>query len=210
SSTQGDRNVRKVAIWGSCVTRDAFALDDRADELAERLPLVYYGARSSWISQASRPWSGRVPGPDDLASGFGRRMVTEDLGKTIVDRLIDVRPDLVVLDLIDERLPLARHGHTWVTVSDYLRQTPIADEVTDRADELSGMTSRRRAKLFAPAVRKLARRLMKELPETTFVLNEAPYTTRVSDGSSLPEPAAGWARDLDAGQQPLFRRLAAE
>ena len=200
---------RTVAIWGSCVTRDAFALADRADELAELLPLVHYGARSSWISQASRPWSGEAPDLAAMTSGFGRRMVTEDLGKTLVDRLVDARPDLVVLDLVDERLPLARVGSSWVTVSDYLQQAGLGARVRTAADELSAMTSSRRRRLFAAAVRPLTRRLLRELPDTTFVLNEAPYTVRVGDGTLLPEPRAGWARELDAAQQPLFRALVA-
>ena len=199
---------RTVAIWGSCVTRDAFALPGRADELAERLPLVYYGARSSWISQDSRPWTGQAPDLASMVSGFGRRMVTEDLDKTVVDRLVEHRPDVVVLDLVDERLPIARVGRTWVTVSDYLKQTALGATVTAGADELCAMTARRRARLFAPAARHLARRLVRELPGTTFVLNEAPYTTQVGDGTSMAEPQAGWARDLDAAQRPLMRALA--
>lgn len=198
---------RTVAIWGSCVTRDAFAVAERADELAERLPLVYYGARSSWISQDSRPWAGAPPDLDAMTSGFGRRMVEEDLDKTVVDRLVEHRPDIVVLDLVDERLPLARSGPTWVTVSDYLKQTALGDQVVADADEVSSMTQPRRAKLFAASARHVARRLVRELPETIFVLNEAPYTTRVGDGSVMEEPKAGWARDLDAAQRPMMRSL---
>jgi len=201
---------RTVAIWGSCVTRDAFAVADRADELAERLPLVHYGARSSWISQASRPWTGPAPDLGAMTSGFGRRMVTEDLEKSLVDRLIEQRPDLVVLDLVDERLTLARAGASWITVSDYLRQTGLGARVTAGADELSAITSSRRARLFAAAAHLVARRLVAALPETVFVLNEAPYTTRVGDGTMLGEPRAGWARDLEAAQQPLLRTLVKE
>jgi Family of unknown function (DUF6270) len=201
---------RSVAIWGSCVTRDAFALADRADELAQHLPLVYYGARSSWVSQDSRPWTGREPDLQAMTSGFGRRMVTEDLSKTVVDRLVEHRPDIVVLDLVDERLPIARIGHTWITVSDYLKQTDLAEHVLAEASELVSMTKARRAHLFATAARHLVRRLVRELPDTVFVLNEAPYTTRVGDGTEMEEPKAGWARELEAAQQPLIRSLVRE
>lgn len=202
-----DRSSRTVAIWGSCVTRDAFALADRADELAERLPLVYYGARSSWVCQDSRPWTGRAPDLSVMTSGFGRRMVTEDLEKSIIDRLVEHQPDILVLDLIDERLPIARIGDTWITLSDYLKQTDAGDRMEADANEVSSMTHPRRARLFATAARRLARRLVRELPATTFVLNEAPYTTRVGDGTEMGEPKAGWARDLDAAQQPMMRSL---
>jgi uncharacterized protein DUF6270 len=145
-----------------------------------------------------------------MTSGFGRRMVTEDLAKTVVDRLVEHRPDIVVLDLVDERLPIARVGHTWVTVSDYLKQTSLGEHVVAQASQLISMTNARRAQLFASAARRLARRLVRELPHTVFVLNEAPYTTRVGDGTDMEEPKAGWARELEAAQQPLIRSLVRE
>jgi hypothetical protein len=201
---------RTVAIWGSCVTRDAFAIASRADELAERLPLLYYGARSSWVSQDSRPW----PDPDvDLGgsvNGFGRRMVEEDFGKTILDRLAEHRPDLLVIDLIDERLPIARVGRTWVTASEYFKQTDLGPKILAEAEEQSAVTKSRRTRLFAAAARRLVGRMVRELPHTTFVLHEAPYVTRVGDGTMLKEPQAGWARDLNAAQQPMMRSLIEE
>jgi Family of unknown function (DUF6270) len=201
---------RTVAIWGSCVSRDAFALESRADELARRLPVIYYGARSSWISQASRPW----PEPEKVLASdlgaFGRRMVAEDLAKTIVDRLARLQPDLLVMDLIDERIQLARFGRTWVTVSEYLTRGAWGAGALAEADEVSSVTHPRRRRLFAAAVRRLCRRLVRELPRTTFVLNEAPYSTRVADGTSLPEPRAGWARQLDAAQRPMLATLIEE
>ena len=199
-----------VAIWGSCVTRDAFALAGRADQLAERLPLVYYGARSSWISQDSRPWPEPDPAFGGEVSGFGLRMVEEDFHKTIIDRLVELQPDIVVLDLVDERLQLARVGKTWITASEYLKQTALGPQALTDADELSSATQPRRPKLFAAAAKRLVRRMVRELPRSVFVLNEAPYTTRVGDGTSLPEPQAGWARELDAAQQPMMATLIEE
>ncbi len=195
--------ARKVAIWGSCVTRDAFALPDLQQWVEDELPLVYYGARSSWVSQASPPMSVDIDG----LSGFPQRMIIEDAAKTIVDALVAAEPDIVVLDLTDERLPIARFGQTWLTSSDYFRQLPDAQHLLAAADELVSMTSPRRAELFTEAARRLSRVLVRRLPRTAFVLNEAPYTTRVGDGTEMPEPQAGWARDLQAGQQPLVAAL---
>ncbi|MFZ0159235.1 MAG: DUF6270 domain-containing protein [Kineosporiaceae bacterium] len=199
--------ARTVAIWGSCVTRDAFAVASRREQLEEELPLVYYAARSSWISQASQPWPQTDPELGGEVSGFGLRMVQEDLNKSIIDRLAELKPDIVVLDLIDERLPIARVGRTWLTVSDYAKQTALVPRVVAAADETCSMTQPARARLFAAAARTVARRLTRELPRTAFVLNEAPYTTRVGDGTTLSDPAGGWARDLEAAQQPLLRAV---
>lgn len=200
---------RTVAIWGSCVTRDAFAVADRAEQLAEFLPLVYYGARSSWISQDSRPYPAAEADLGGL-SGFGLRMVEEDLAKTVIDRLVEHRPDLVVLDLVDERLQLVRLGRSWITGSDYVKRTELWARALAESDEVISMTQPKRQKLFAAAARRLTKRLVTELPDTTFVLNEAPYTTEIANGTQLPEPQAGWARDLDAAQRPMMEVLAAE
>jgi hypothetical protein len=194
---------RSVAIWGSCVTRDAFALTDRP--ALAGLDLVYYGARSSWVSQASVAWPDK-PDFGDLA-GFGCRMVEEDFAKSIPDCLVAAGADIVVLDLIDERLPLLRHGPTWLTLSDYLLQTPMAAQMQELAVERSGLADRRRHEMFAASAIALAQQLSVRLPQSTFVLHAAPYTTAVDGGGALPEPAAGWARDLNAGQQPLFEAL---
>jgi hypothetical protein len=201
----GVTDVRRVAIWGSCVTRDAFALVDEPDASGPTLDLVYYGARSSWVSQGSVPWSGGVDMGD--LSGFGRRMVTEDLDKTIPKMLVESAPDLVVFDLIDERLPLLRRGSTWVTLSDYLMQTPMAEPLKSEAVERSGLSDPRRRKMFGASARAVGLQLLRALPRATFVLHAAPYTTRVDGGGQLPEPAAGWARELEQGQQPLFDLL---
>lgn len=200
---------RTVAIWGSCVTRDAFAVASREEQLAAELPLVYYGARSSWVAQDSRP----LPFTEaDLGglTGFGLRMVEEDLAKTVIDRLVEHQPDLVVLDLVDERLQLARLGKSWVTGSDYVKRTELWTRALAEADEVSSMTQAKRQKLFAASAKRLVKRLVRELPNSTFVLNEAPYTTRVADGTTLPEPQAGWARDLDAAQRPMMAALVQE
>jgi Family of unknown function (DUF6270) len=198
-----------VAIWGSCVTRDAFALGSRADELAERLPLLYYGARSSWISQDSRPWPDPKPEFGGTVSGFGLRMVEEDFSKTIIDRLVEHQPDLVVLDLVDERLQIARVGKTWITASEYLKKTALGPQVLADAAETSAATHWRRNRLFTAAAKRVTRRLVRELPNSTFVLNEAPYVTQVGDGTPLPEPQAGWARQLNDAQRPMMQTLIA-
>jgi len=200
---------RTVAIWGSCVTRDAFAVESRAAQLEEYLPLVYYGARSSWVSQDSRPFPATEADLGGL-TGFGLRMVSEDLAKNVIDRLVEHRPDIVILDLVDERLQLARLGKSWITGSDYVKRTELWTRALAESDEASSMTQAKRQKLFAAAARRLAKRLVHEMPDTTFVLNEAPYTTDVANGTSLPDPQAGWARDLDSAQRPMMGVLALE
>ncbi|WP_336707794.1 DUF6270 domain-containing protein [Oerskovia sp. USHLN155] len=87
----------RVAILGSCVTRDAFAV--RQDLLD---PPVAYFARTSLISAVStRP----VPGIDTstIASSFQRRMVEQDVRGGLIRFAASGAFDLLVCDLIDER-----------------------------------------------------------------------------------------------------------
>ncbi|HEY8717686.1 DUF6270 domain-containing protein [Pengzhenrongella sp.] len=94
----------KVAILGSCVTRDALELASRAE-----LPIAGYFARSSIASAfGSRPYDGV-----DLAanpSAFQRRIVEYDLVKHLPTFVATAEFDVLVVDLIDERFDLLRNG----------------------------------------------------------------------------------------------------
>jgi hypothetical protein len=144
-----------------------------------------------------------MPSPAELdgLTGFAARVVREDLDKQIVPRLIAHHPDIVIFDLITERRPLVRFGRTWVTASEYLDRTPLGKRARACAHKVSHLSQPRRARLFARATRRLARRLSQSLPQTIFVLNEAPYVTRVAGGTVLPEPQAGGQELQDLRQR---------
>ena len=199
--------TRTVAIWGSDATRDAFAFESRASALAARLALVHDSAGSSWISQASPPWTGHDARPTGAVEEAPRRIVAEDLDKTIVDRLIERQPDLLVFDLIDERLPIVRVGRSWITASNHMQESEVGARALAEAEETCAATDPRRQALFAAAVPELARRLLDALPRTIFVLHEAPHATRVADGSALPEAQIALANELNAAQRLMGRRL---
>jgi hypothetical protein len=97
SSDETTGAVRSVLIHGSCVTRDAFALHGEA-----RFRLVDYYARSSLASAFA---DHGLEGVDTstITSPFQRRMVDRDLGKHFWRDLPDVRADVIVVDLVDER-----------------------------------------------------------------------------------------------------------
>lgn len=92
-------------IYGSCVTRDAFAL-------LERPNVAEYVARSPIVSAMAAPAASLPVGMDiDLIdSAFQRRMVTWDAEKSLPGLLANTAHDAVVIDLIDERLGILDLG----------------------------------------------------------------------------------------------------
>lgn len=87
----------KIAIFGSCVSRDTC-------ELASDAAVVAYVARQS-VTSLVTPHGGEDIELDELDSPFQVRMVTGDLEGNGVDRLVKVanKLDLVLIDLVDER-----------------------------------------------------------------------------------------------------------
>jgi hypothetical protein len=192
----------RIYIWGSCVTRDSLEVREHS------LDLVRYTARTSWISQASMP----VPYEPDLGdtlSQFGRRLVLEDLHKKVVDQIAEAAPDVVVLDLIDDRLSLFRQGASWVTYSDYCQASPFGKKIRAEHDQASRFLEPGRVGLFESAVRAIAPRLMALAPRTKFVLHEAPYAVKAASGDGFPAERVKDSQASNAVQSQLFDILAA-
>lgn len=114
----------RIAILGSCVTRDAFDHED-----ARRFKLVSSVERTALGSFMGRRTQVLQPDYDKITSDAQRRTVQDDIAKQGRLRLRKLRFDALVVDLIDERLPVARFadGGT-ATVSSEFRQlsTPIS------------------------------------------------------------------------------------
>ncbi len=97
-----DLTPLRTFIIGSCVTRDTF---DHLDP--GRYRLTGYVARQSWASVARPP--GQVVDTAALASAFQRRQIDGALRGDVLERLDAAGPvDLVLVDLVDERLGLHR------------------------------------------------------------------------------------------------------
>lgn len=93
----------RVAVMGSCVSRDAFG--EPADHHSPIL--VDYLARSSLATLASEP----APIPPNLiriASAFQRRMVRSDHERQALRMAQTGQYDILLIDLIDERFRLLR------------------------------------------------------------------------------------------------------
>lgn len=189
-----------VAIWGSCVTRDAMEV------AAGRLELLRYHARTSWVAQASTPYGEEVGSLEPL-SPFGARTVAEDYQKTVVDELVRRQPRAVLIDLIDERFVLLRTGPSWWTMSDYVQATAMNERIRRSPASRTEFLDDRRLGLFEAAARTLAPRLAALLPDTAFVLHEATWATRVRGEERFPagheEKAAAMNQALEQHYQVL-------
>ena len=176
----------RIAIWGSCVTRDPLEIRPHAFD-----PIVYC-ARTSWVAQAApRPSFDPDIGPD-LAGKFGERMVRDDFGRLVVERLSAQPPDLVVFDLIDERFDLVdTGGGAWVTASDYF--SSISSSAALAGAPRDSLLFGSRLERFAAAVDVMVPLLTKALPGALFVLHGAFFTPIPTDPSVQFYPNA--ARD---------------
>jgi hypothetical protein len=167
----------RVGIYGSCVTRDAFALVEHPFEIAR------YVARTSWISQTARApridpeWVGARLSP------FKRRSIAIDIEKRAVEELAAGKPDIVLIDLIDERLPVETFSDgSAVTLSGYFLRAPRALPALVRGRVLRARGSERLAR-FAEAVGILAPRITDVVPAERILLHRSMFTDRVMGGA---------------------------
>jgi Family of unknown function (DUF6270) len=191
----------RVAIFGSCVTRDLFepAIPD--------VELVLYGSRSSLISACAPPVA---IDEDDvrLESRFQRRCVVEDFRKTFLTRFEDAAPDRLVIDLIDERFDVLHRDGSFVTrSSEFVR----AGLVEPAGQGLTPVTRRdpRLPELYRSACRAFAERVSAVLPPEHVILHRARWCTRFRDAAGVhafPADRAAFCAEMNL----LLDRIHAE
>ncbi|MFC7594462.1 DUF6270 domain-containing protein [Terrabacter sp. GCM10028922] len=182
----------RVLIYGSCVSRDAF-------ELSEAPPLADYVARSA-LGSAFSPVPSEPPAGLDLAanpSPFQRRMVQLDIEKGLPGVLGATPHDVLLLDLIDERLELVRTGESWITDSPEARTCGLDSLPEDRVrvgtDEY-----------FALFEAGLAR-LVELVPPHRIVLNRVLWATHTTAGDELPHP--DYIRRHNVALEAAYKRI---
>lgn len=105
-------NKIRVAIIGSCVTRDLFEFQSK---LLSEFEICFYAARSSIVSTLAPPCTDvRMKISSDT---FESRVALIDFEKSLWIKLRDSRPDIILVDLIDERIGLISYGGSWLTAS---------------------------------------------------------------------------------------------
>lgn len=110
----------KIAIIGSCVTRDCFKYIENVE--------ILYVARTSFISLISQ--SADISEDQILIEGnFERKMVFWDLNKEFLKKLTDFQPDSIILDFIDERFDIVKYDGGYYTRSNYLVNSGVLDRM---------------------------------------------------------------------------------
>ncbi|KGM13821.1 DUF6270 domain-containing protein [Cellulomonas bogoriensis] len=171
----------RVAVYGSCVSRDAVEYLD-----ADRHQLVTYVARQSVISAFSDP-------VDDLdvshvESPFQRRMLNGDAEGNLMERLSGAEPDVVLWDLTDERLGVLRSPHgEYLTRSVELIGSGIDTDLQDTWELIEFGTDEHFA-LWARAVARFAAALRAADLIDKVALVRVPWATRSTDGGIPPHP----------------------
>lgn len=114
----------RVAILGSCITRDLWPIRGEA----RRQPT--YVSRTSFPSLLSPPVQGFVPrsGPPRDLTAHEYGAVVAELRKSALARLVAYRPTHLIIDLIDERFDLLAVGESLVNLSGELVRSGHLDE----------------------------------------------------------------------------------
>ncbi len=169
-----------IAIFGSCVSRDAVGLDP------ERVVPAHYTARQSWVSAASpAAWA---PPIDRLTSPFQRRMLRDDFRSSLFSQIAEHAPsaDLVLFDIVDERLGVIEYfPRRFVTLSAELSSSGYL--TGDR------LLRRRRLHLgdeahlqkFGEAAEQVKHALLAAEAWHKTLLIRAPYAARSAEGDPL-------------------------
>ena len=180
--------MSKVAIIGSCITRDLWPIRGEAERL-------FYVSRTSLPSLFSEPVRRVRPAaapPKPLGRHQHRAMIA-DLEKTALAALVAFQPTHLIFDFIDERFDLlsvdgAIATHSWeLEVSGYLKQKAFARAraIPRLSDACHRLWSRGAAEMAA-FVRATP------LKDARLILHSARWAERYRDGrgrlKALPTP----------------------
>ncbi|WP_077046224.1 DUF6270 domain-containing protein [Pseudomonas sp. KK4] len=117
------KNAVRIIVFGSCVSRDVLNYD-----VNHAFDLAAYYARSSFASAfTSHPTVDIYSAK--LSSKFQAAIVKADLEKTLLGKIDDLKFDIFLIDLIDERFNIFSAGSGGIfTVSNELRSAGFDEE----------------------------------------------------------------------------------
>lgn len=115
----------RIAILGSCVTRDAFGFFPQDD-----VEITVFIARVSFISLYCPPMPMALEKSDIAAeTNFERNCIYADLFKTNLSRLETAEFDYLLLDFMEERHNLIKSGATYILDTLPLRESGLIERL---------------------------------------------------------------------------------
>ncbi|KRA30242.1 hypothetical protein ASD68_15460 [Rhodanobacter sp. Root627] len=165
----------KIAIFGSCVSRDAFAFAPKPG-----LEVAEYIARSSMASAFHKvPLEERwLSAVERIESPFQRRMVECDLRKLAEQRLLASSADVVLVDLVDERFNLVALGNSFATWSSEFSKLGFDPAEFDAVLRIESNERK-------PLWREGAQAMLQAIGANRIVLNEVYWARELADGQPM-------------------------
>lgn len=171
-----------MAILGSCVTRDLFT---HLPEALGKVDLGPYVSRASLISMAGRPAREVVAKlGNHVAARFDDRRFVLDARKDYFRVLAKYRPEILVLDLIDERHSTYLFDDGALTATKVSRAF-LAEHGLLRLAKTVSPFNPDWLSLQERSLELLIRRLRDDLPDTRFVVHAAPYALRYLEAGEV-------------------------
>jgi hypothetical protein len=202
----GGSMKHRLAILGSCVTRDLFTHVPQALDTVELGPYV---SRATLISMA-----GRVPArvvsrlAGHTAKRFDDRRFVLDARKDYFRVIAKDVPDFLVLDLIDERHATYLFDDGALTLTKVSKEF-LAEHGLQRLPRVVSPFDAEWLRLQSQSIESLISRLRADLPGTRFVVHAAPYALRyLAEGAVRDFPDLAPIRRWNEFLEGAYARLA--
>jgi hypothetical protein len=170
-----------VAIVGSCVSRDPFALAP-----ASEFQVTSYLARQSFAGLAG-PALRYEPSWYDGLNGFERRCVIADLEKNDDYWAFERDADVLIVDYIDERFPSLCVGAARLSDTRNVRQ-PLFEAAYSETLRVERRASKEVREAWLAGAEVFFARALKTLPATRIILHEAYWASEFRFASSERKP----------------------
>ena len=168
----------RVFIAGSCVSRDTFGRIP-----AKAASIVGYVARQSLISTWKPPRSVTLD-LSAIKSAFQRTVTQGAIRGDLIARLVQTRPDFLVLDIVDERAGVYElDDGTYLTRAIEVDYFGLQRQFEDRIVALHQFRSESHLDLYLEALASFRRVLDEKLPRTRLLVVAPEWATRFEDGS---------------------------
>ncbi|KXZ57313.1 hypothetical protein Bravens_01833 [Brevibacterium ravenspurgense] len=159
-----DTEQLQVAVFGSCVSRDTCEYLPSAD-------VAPYVARQSAIVHLN-PAGARRWSDEALNSAFQAKMFNGDMEADAVERLLEAEPDVLLIDLVDERRGVwVFPDGTYLTNSVEAFRTGVDDWAPREGGRLIPFGSDEHFRLWSAGFASVMRRLQAESSALTFFID---------------------------------------